>query len=1028
MVKKGISILAAVVFVYLISCGGGSSGGPAGSPVPPNQGGGGGAAFVNSLSATSTEVSPGEIVVIKAVTTAPGPTFTWSTSAGTLLSQLDGSGTSGPFSMLWWEAPTTAGTTSLVTVTVNSSAGTLASSMTISVNASGSVTGNWLSYNGDSENTGRTTPGAIAPTNFDVIWKVGLSGPSRAPVAAVSDGVVFAGDSAGSVLAVNAVTGSVLWTSSLTGEVAASPVVGGGKVFFVTTNGVVAAFDAASGQPLWTFTTGSPIFSAPAYIDGLLIVGTQDGTVYALRTQKTIANRSDRIWWQRTFTGEHIVAPIKQGQPNILFEDARNSRVFVATREGNLYAIRSADGTILWRRQAFGLLLHSPVVFSLGASRWVSVASENGDLYIWNAATGDSYGGRSPYVILSRPISAAPAFMDGVLFFSSRTGTLFGVDLSTGNYVMSITLPPNVGCFTTPVLIPQGGGRLPTAFYPCFEALNDIVPPPNEFTTLRGVVYRVSQATAGQPPTASREFATGWTNRPFYPTIEANQDALIGASAIHTVATPQARGRLFFAGMDGALYALGEPDVPPATPPAWPLKRLNTLNDAYFELNGQGGGPPRGNLNLLWTQTMNARVTGSPIVANNTLLIGNWNRKLEAYRASDGLKLWEFLADESVRSTPIVSGGNQLAFYTFSSQLIMGRLDGNRFVQTLLDPALISLFAGSSRTVLYTDPGDGSPPTPSGGYESSNVGRTRDSVWSAVLASSPFSVGNALYVYQLHPFFAEDIVRDQNGNVVRTTRSQVRSGSAFVNLTTQTGSISLQDVVPTTSPIFDPRLGSSGSLLFAGFEGFDPDRDVSNLGESPILVRYDLGSGRLMRRNLQLIGDMITGTPAYTDGVLFVATQNGRLIAANPAFIPPSPPVERIELMTGVPALPPGANVQGSVAIYRASPTTGIVLFGADNGRLYAYDYTILSGNQLSMGLRWEFVTGASVWSSPAIDPRNLVVYFGSNDKNFYSVDLFTGVELWRFTSGDRFISSPVITGGKVFTVDEGGRIYAFGR
>jgi outer membrane protein assembly factor BamB len=1032
MLKNGVSILVVGLFAYLISCGGGGgSGSPNPPPVPPNQGGdGGGAAFVNSVSATATEVAPGEIVIIKAVTTAPGPTFTWSTSAGSLLSQLDGSATAGPFSMLWWRAPTTAGTISLVTVTVNSSAGSLATSLAVSVNSAGAVTGNWRSYNGDAENTGRTSPGAIAPSTLDLIWKIGLSAPSRAPVAAVSDGVVFAGDAAGSLLAANATSGAMLWTSSLTGEVAASPVVGGGKAYFVTTAGEVAAYDAASGQPLWSFSTGSPIFSAPTYIDGLLLVGTQDGVLYALRTQKAIANRSDRIWWQMAFAGEHLVAPLAQSQPNILFEDARNSTVFVGTREGNVYAIRSADGTILWRRQVTGILLHSPAVFSLGASRWVAVASEEGNLYIWNAATGDSYAGRSPYLALSRAISAAPAFMDGLLFFSSRTGNLFAVDLATGNYAMSITLLPNVGCFATPVLVPQGAGRLPTAFYPCFEALNDSVPPPNEFTTLRGVIYRVSQFSVSQPPSVARDFATGWTNRPFYPTIAANQDALIGASAIHTVSVPQARGRLFFAGMDGALYSLGEPDIPPVTPPAWPMKRLNTLNNGYYaDDSGAGGGPLRGALNLLWTQTMNSRVTGSPIVARNTLLIGNWDKRLEAYRASDGLKVWEYLADESIRSTPVVTGANDIAFYTFSSQLIVGQMDGNRFVHTLRDPSIISMFTGSSRTVVYTDPGDGTPPTPTGGYDSADVGRPRDAVWNAILASSPLSINDALYVYQLHPFFQEDVTMDSDGNVIGTERPTNEPNSSFLNLRTGV-SMTLQDLIPTTAPVFDRTFGPNGSLYFVGFEGFNPESEQSALGNSPVVVRVEIGTGRLLRRSLAAVGDMIGGTPAFTDGVLFFASQNGRLFAMNPAYLPPPPQaqVERIEPMTGVPALPPGANVQGSVVIYRTGPGAGILLFGADDGRLYAYDYTIITSNSVTMSLRWSFISGASIWSSPAVDPTRFVVYFGSNDKNFYALDLFTGIELWRFTSGDRFISSPVITAGKVFSVDEGGRIYAFGR
>lgn len=1020
MLKRAIIVFVAGVFLVLISCGGGGGSGIwNGNPLPPNQDGGNqSAAFVNTVTATSTEVSPGEIVIIKAVTTAPGPTFTWRASAGAVLSQLDGSSTAGPFSMLWWKAPSTGGTISLVTVTVNSSAGSLETSIGISANPATAVSGEWRSFNGDSENTGRTSSGAIEPNNLDLIWKVGLSAPSRAPVAAVTDGIVFAGDSAGSVVAADAVTGSVRWTSALTGEVVASPIVGGGKVYFSTTGGDVVAFDAVSGQQLWTFSTGGSIFSSPTYIDGLLMVATQDGVLFALRTQKTIANRSDRIWWVRNFENEHIVAPVAQSQPNPKIEAARTSTVYVATREGNVYAVRAADGSILWRRQVQGMLLHSPVVFPLGASRWIGVVTEQGNVYIWNAATGDAFGGRSPYLTISQAVSAAPAFMDGKLFFSSRTGTLYAVDLFTGNYVMSATLPENVGCFATPALISQGAGRLPTAFYPCFEILDDAVDPPNEFTNLRGVIYRVEQATGGAAPRIQRMFATGWTNRPFYPSIQDHQEALIGASAIHTVAVPQARGRLYFAGVDGALYALGDSDVAPATPPEWPMKRLNTLNNGYYEQGGQGGGPGRGVLNLLWTQTVNARVTGSPIVARNMLLIGHWNKKLEAFRANDGLKLWEFLADESLRGTPVISANGDIAFYTNSSQLIVGRMDGNRFVQTVLDAQMINMFIGTRTRIFVQDDDDdpATPPVPRGGHVSSDVGRPPDEVWSAVVSSAPLVVNNQLYVYLLHPTYSETYTLDSEGNVTNITRTQNQRGSAYVNVLTG-GRVDLQDIVPTSSPI----VLDTGQIVFAGFDGWEPGENASSLGTVPVMVRLDPSSNQVARLTVGTSGDIIAGTPAFTDGIIFVASRGGQLFAINAQ----STPMVR---MSGVPSLPPGATVQGNVAIYPTGPNTGMILFGADDGRLYAYDYTVVSSNALSMNLRWTFVTGAPVWSSPAIDPRNFVVYFGSNDKNFYAVDLITGVELWRFTSGDRFIASAAITGGKVFTVDEGGRIYAFGR
>ena len=49
--------------------------------------------------------------------------------------------------------------------------------------------------------------------------------------------------------------------------------------------------------------------------------------------------------------------------------------------------------------------------------------------------------------------------------------------------------------------------------------------------------------------------------------------------------------------------------------------------------------------------------------------------------------------------------------------------------------------------------------------------------------------------------------------------------------------------------------------------------------------------------------------------------------------------------------------------------------------------------------LRWEFETAGEIYSSPAIADN--VIYFGSQDRNFYAVDVLTGLELWKIAIGD---------------------------
>lgn len=118
----------------------------------------------------------------------------------------------------------------------------------------------------------------------------------------------------------------------------------------------------------------------------------------------------------------------------------------------------------------------------------------------------------------------------------------------------------------------------------------------------------------------------------------------------------------------------------------------------------------------------------------------------------------------------------------------------------------------------------------------------------------------------------------------------------------------------------------------------------------------------------------------------------------------------------------------------------GTVYLGSDDGNLYAVDG--LTGRQ-----RWKYVTGGPVSSTPAVAKG--LVYFGSYDGRFYAVSADTGKLRWRFETGgerrfeakglhgvqpksqtiadpfDVFLSSPVVAEGAVFFGSGDGNVYA---
>jgi outer membrane protein assembly factor BamB len=72
---------------------------------------------------------------------------------------------------------------------------------------------------------------------------------------------------------------------------------------------------------------------------------------------------------------------------------------------------------------------------------------------------------------------------------------------------------------------------------------------------------------------------------------------------------------------------------------------------------------------------------------------------------------------------------------------------------------------------------------------------------------------------------------------------------------------------------------------------------------------------------------------------------------------------------------------------------------------------------------KWKFNTGDRIWSSPVV--AGGVVYFGSDDGYLYAVDIETGGEVWKFQTGDDVRSSPAIVDGVVYFGSWDNYVYA---
>ena len=110
---------------------------------------------------------------------------------------------------------------------------------------------------------------------------------------AVVDGVVYMGSQGGSIYAVNASNGSLLWNYTAVWSVVgdqSSPAVVNGIVYIGSDDHNVYALNATNGAKLWNFTTSYIVDSSPTVIDGVVYIGSAEG-VYALN-----ADNGAKIW------------------------------------------------------------------------------------------------------------------------------------------------------------------------------------------------------------------------------------------------------------------------------------------------------------------------------------------------------------------------------------------------------------------------------------------------------------------------------------------------------------------------------------------------------------------------------------------------------------------------------------------------------------------------------------------------------------------------------------------------------------
>jgi outer membrane protein assembly factor BamB len=214
----------------------------------------------------------------------------------------------------------------------------------------------------------------------------------------VYDGKVFTLDAAGRVSAFSTSGGSAVWRASTTptnekdqegygGGLAAD----GGRLYAATGFGNVVALDPKSGKKLWEKSLGSPIRTSPTAQGERVFVVTKQGEVYCLS-----GSDGAELW---TFRGMPERASILSNASPAVDGDV----VVVPYPTGDLVALRVADGQTLWSE-------------SLARTR-----------------TGSSLAAMSD--------TARPVIENGTVYAVGHAGRMVATSQKTGERLWSLSVP-----------------------------------------------------------------------------------------------------------------------------------------------------------------------------------------------------------------------------------------------------------------------------------------------------------------------------------------------------------------------------------------------------------------------------------------------------------------------------------------------------------------------------------------------------------------------------------------------------------
>lgn len=241
-------------------------------------------------------------------------------------------------------------------------------------------------------------------------------------VPAVDGGQIYAADVSGRVVAMDRLTGKVIWKQDLDTDISGAVGAGAGLVLLGTLQGDVIVLDSDNGVELWRAKVNSEILAAPVTNGDIVLVQTQDDTLYAFEAyagnQRWVFNNTPALLTLRgsgspLLTRELAVAGLSTGKV-LALDTARGlpiweQRVAMPQGRSELERIVDIDG---------GLLLSDGVVYAVSYQGRLAALELTSGRILWERPASSSMGLAQGY---------------GSVYVSEADGSVTAVDQRTAS-------------------------------------------------------------------------------------------------------------------------------------------------------------------------------------------------------------------------------------------------------------------------------------------------------------------------------------------------------------------------------------------------------------------------------------------------------------------------------------------------------------------------------------------------------------------------------------------------------------------